>query len=433
MTLNFRRFLFISFVIIFTLAGIVVIYYTKGYRIDFSNFSVTKTGGVYIEANVSGFQIELGGKIYQDQSGLFKKSTLISNVIPKKYVVAIKKDGYYDYEKNIEVLPSQVVRLFNVLLVPKEIRSSFSQENISGNSMAAVSGDGKMLTLDSKKSIYYLYDFSSRPASPTNISSKIATLTSQKISSIWFYPQRDNTFIIKTLKGLYRTDISAKTFALIQSGIVGQVKIDGNNLYVIAQNQLPKTTKTLSTSSTVMSKLTTYDLVLNSQVSELQLPFDSSQIIDIEIGNGLTTILLSNGALYAYDSSGKQLYQIAHSAQRMIFSDDKSKLLFQDKDGKTFVYPFNDEQSVLDVPKNTSVRLKLVDTGHIVNVWWYPDSFHLILQYPDKITVSEVTQKNPNENFPIVSTSGNALYSFQEKILYVLDGGVLTFLDISKI
>ena len=307
------------------------------------------------------------------------------------------------------MLPSQVVRLLNVLLVPKEIQPFFSQENISGSSIVTASGNGKILILDSKKNVYYLYDFSSRPASPVNISSKIGALTSQKISSIWFYPQRDNTFVIKTLKGLYRADIGAKTFVSIQSGTIGQVEIDGNNLYAIVQNPASKTIKTSLAPQTAPSKITTYDLALNSQASEFQLPFDNSQIIDIGIGNGLTTILLSNGALYAYDSSGEQLYQIAHSAQRMVFSDDKSKLFFQDKDGKTFVYPFDDEQAVLDAPKNTSIRLRLVDTGHIANIWWYPDSFHLILQYPDKITVSEVTQKNPNENFPLTQCLGKCI------------------------
>lgn len=433
MTLNFRRFLFVLFVIIFALAGIVIVYYTKGYRIDFSNFSVVKTGGVYIEANVSGFQINLGDEIYQDQSNIFKKSTLISNVIPKKYALVIKKDGYYDYEKNIEVLPSQVVRLLNVLLVPKEIQPSFSQENILGNSIVAASGNGKILTLDSKKGTYYVYDFSSDPASFVNVSSKISALTSQKILSIWFNPQKDGTFIIKTSKGLYQVDINGKTFTSIQIGTIGQVKIDGNNLYAVVQNVPQKTSKIPSTSSVAPSKITTYDLVLNSQASEFQLPFSSSQITDIGIGNGIITVLLSDGALYAYDSSGSQLYQIAHSAQKMLFSQDKTKLFFQDMDGKTFIYTFDDEQTTLDVPKNTSVRLKLVDTGHISNIWWYPDSFHLILQYPDKITVSEVTQQNPNENFTITDTTGNAFYSAEEKTLYILDSGVITLLDISKI
>ncbi len=433
MSLNFRRFLFVLFVIIFAVAGTIIIYYTKGYRVDFSNFSIVKTGGVYIESNVAGFQIDLGKNVYNDQSGLFKKSTLISGILPKKYILTIKKDGYNDYEKNIEVLPSQVFRLFNVLLVPKTITPYFSATNILGDSIVDTSGR-KIITFDKEKNIYYLYDFSSMSAtssSPINITSKISPIIKQKIVSVWFNPQKDNTFIVQTAKGLYQIDLTAKIASPIQIGKIDSVSIQNNNLYALLENPIPK--KSLNTTSSPPSKIITYDLSLNSKVLEFNLPYGASSIVKFAPINNVVILLLSDGALYAYDFSGNQLYQIAHSAKMFSVSDDKNKIFFQDKDGKSFVYTFDDEKQFLDASQNISIGLKLIDTLNIDQVWWYPDSFHLILEYPNKITVAEVTQKNPNENFTLVNSFDEAFYSSTNKILYTIKSGTLNFWDISKI
>jgi len=428
MTLTSRRILFAFFVAAFVIAGVIVIYYTRGYRFDLSTFSITKTGAVYVEAQQSGIEILLGKNIYSDKSGLLKKGTLISNVIPKKYTLTIKKDGYFDYQKNIEVLPSQVTRIFNIYLVPKEIKPSLALKNLKGDVIIDVSSDGRMLAQDTQKGTYYLYNLSDNPVSPINFSSKISALTRQKILAVWFYPQTD-TFIIKTQKGVYRTDLNAKTVTAIQEGAIGAVEIDGNNLYAVIQNQTVKT-KTSPASSVALSKISVFDLVLNSKVSEFSLPYESSQIKAVDVAGGLTSLLLSDGSLYLYDSSGKQTLQIAHSAKRMAVSDDKSKIFFQDNDGKTFVYLFNEELMTLDAGKDSTLRLMLVDTAHIENAWWFPDSFHLLLQYPDKITLAEVTSKDPNENFLILnSQQGNAFYSPARKTFYVLNTGNLTGID----
>ncbi len=431
MSLNFRRFLFALFVIIFIVAGTIIIYYTKGYRVDFSNFSIVKTGGVYIESNVSGFQIDLGKTTYNDQSGLFKKSTLISGILPKKYSLTIKKNGYNDYEKNIEVFPSQVFRLFNVLLVPKTITPYSSTTNISGDFIVDALSN-KVITLNKDKNIYYLYDFSSASAtsSPINITSKISQILKQKITSIRLNPQKDNDFIIKTAKGLYQVDLTAKNSSLIQSGNVDLVNIQNNNLYALVENVIPK--KSINSTSSP-SKIITYDLSLNSKVSEFNLPYNASSVVQFEPINNIIMILLSDGSLYAYDFSGNQLYQVAHSARMFSVSDDKNKIFFQDMDGKSFVYTFDNEKQFLDAPQNISIGLKLVDALHVNQVWWYPDSFHLILEYPDKITIAEVTQKNPNESFSLVNSFDNAFYSSSDKILYTIKSGVIYLWDISKI
>jgi hypothetical protein len=431
MTLTNRRILFILFVMIFIVAGIALIYYTRGYRFDFSTYSITKTGAVYIEASQREIQIYLGKNAYPDKSGILKKGTLISNVIPKKYNLVIKKDGYYDYQKNIEVLPSQVVQIINVYLIPKKITPSPISKSVKGDAIIDVSADGRMLVSDSLKGIYYLYDLSDESPVATNFSSKLSALTRQKISAVWFYPQTD-AFIIKTSKGLYKADIPAKTISAIQEGTIGTVRIDGNNLYAVIQNP-PVKTKTSPASSSAPSKISVFDLVLGSKISEFSLPFQTDQIKTLDVSNDSVAMLLSNGSIFLYDLAGKQTAQIAHSARKASVSEDNSKLFFQDSDGKVFVYLFNEEFVPLGAAKNSTLRLMLVNSAHIENVWWFTDSFHILVQYPDKIMLAEITSKDPNEHFPITASLKNVFYSPLTKTLYTLDGGELEGIDMQTL
>ena len=431
MSLSYRRILFAIFFLIFIIVGAGVIFYTQGYRVDFSNLAVTRTGAVYIEANVQGYSVYLGKSVYPDKSGILKKGTLISDVIPKKYRLVIKKDGYIDYEKNIEVLPMQVVRLFNVNMVSSKTSSTELINGVKGDVISDVDQNNHVLTLDNQKNIYYLYDTGNPSAAAINMNSRLSAITRQKITGLWFYPQTSNIFIAQTAKGVYKLDLDSKTMTTIQEGVVSDIKIDGNNMYIIIQNTASKTIDL--SSSAAPSKVVIYDLILGSKITEFMLPFQSKQITDMDSGNNTVALLLSDGSLFLYDNSGKQLSQIAYLAKRMSISDDKSKIFFQDNDGKTFVYLFDDEISSLGAPKGSTIHLELVDISHINNIWWYPDSFHLIIAYPDKIYLAEVTTMDPNNRFPIANAQGYNFYSQQNKTIYNLNSGDLSSLDISGI
>lgn len=428
MSLSFRRILFGIFIVLFVLIGVGAIYYSQGYRFDFSTLSIQKTGAIYVEAFPKDVKIYIGNTLYQDKSGILQGGTLISNVIPKRYRVIIKKDGYLDYEKNVEVFPSQVVRLLNIRLIPQDIKSLLGTDGIKGMSVIDVSDDGKVLTLDQKTNIFYSVDFSQTPILQTNISQKISLLTKQKIGQILFYPQTDTSFIIATAKGVYKANTNAKTLSSIQDGSASIIRSERNNLYVLMPT--PPISPKISSTST---QLEIIDLVLNNKISEVKLPLISSSIKDFRIGNDVVALLLNNGALWLYDYSGKPVVQIAHSAKQIEFSEDKTKLMYQDKDGKIFAYLMEDELVSLDSKKGQAVRLSIIDSQKIQNIWWFPDSFHLMLQYPDKIVLAEVTSKEPNNHFLISPYRGSAYYDSASKKLYFLENGILTLYDIGAL
>ncbi|MDP3934605.1 MAG: PEGA domain-containing protein [Candidatus Giovannonibacteria bacterium] len=110
-----RRVLFYLAIIIFLLLLAPVILYSLGYGIG-SDFSIHKTGGIFIKASEAGAKVAIDKK--NKNTSLLANSALIKNLLPGKYQVSVEKDGFWKWAKTLAVLPEMVAER-NVLLVPK--------------------------------------------------------------------------------------------------------------------------------------------------------------------------------------------------------------------------------------------------------------------------------------------------------------------------
>jgi WD40 repeat protein len=63
-------------------------------------------------------EIFIDGKL-KKKTDFFFGSALIENLLPKKYKVQVKKEGYYPWEKNLEVREKEVNEAKNVVLIPE--------------------------------------------------------------------------------------------------------------------------------------------------------------------------------------------------------------------------------------------------------------------------------------------------------------------------
>ena len=103
MTKRFRRFIFWVFVVFFVVTSIIVALLAQGWRIDFSSFKLVKTGGIFIKTSAPGAKIYINDKYIESTSGILNHSKLISDLTPKNYNIFIYKDGYYPWNKIVEV------------------------------------------------------------------------------------------------------------------------------------------------------------------------------------------------------------------------------------------------------------------------------------------------------------------------------------------
>jgi len=118
MTKRGRTILFLIFLFLFLLTTPSVVFYSQGYRIDFENKKLTQTGGLFLKILPKQVEIYLDGKL-KKKTDFFFGSVLIENLLPKKYQIKIVKEGYYPWEKILEIKEKEVTEVKNIVLFPK--------------------------------------------------------------------------------------------------------------------------------------------------------------------------------------------------------------------------------------------------------------------------------------------------------------------------
>ncbi len=122
MTIRFRRFIFWIFVILFAVTSIIIILFAQGWRFDFDSFKIVKTGGIFIKTTVSGAKIYVNDKYTGSTAGLLNYTKLIDDLTPKNYNLFIHKEGYYPWNKMVEVKNGLVTELISITLFPLDLK-----------------------------------------------------------------------------------------------------------------------------------------------------------------------------------------------------------------------------------------------------------------------------------------------------------------------
>ncbi len=115
MTRYVRRTIFYFFVFVFIVAAPLTIMYAMGYSYDWQKNAIVQTGGLYLKSEPSNAQIMINGKT----KGTTNR--LISRLAPRTWSVQISKNGFYSWNKNLDVLPKIVTEARNVFLFPQKI------------------------------------------------------------------------------------------------------------------------------------------------------------------------------------------------------------------------------------------------------------------------------------------------------------------------
>jgi hypothetical protein len=422
------------FCTLFVVFSIAAIYYSQGYRVDFSTLSLKKIGALYIETQQSPVQIYLNQHLFKDKSGIFTKGTFISSILPKRYRLVIRKEGFRDYEKNIAVEPAQVVRLFNVDLVPVSL--SYAMEFPAASTrLVAVRSGKKLLAYDEASSTYLLIDFGSqeKALSPADLGAQFSAIAKQKPVSLSFNPRRSGSFIARTAQGIFSFDLDGR-LAELYGKPAGDMRITSDAVAILAA---PTSTKAVASSRKAVPAASTSTLSLlqpdsGALIRTLELPMPLAAVRDIRTSKDYTAALSSSGSLVLYSASDKAWKEVAHSARFMSFSDDGQKLLYQDKDGKVFILMLERDLETLGANKGDIIRLSLADAEQIQDILWYDDSYHLILKYPNAVRFAEVTAQEPNNQYALYEGRyDEAVYEPADNLLVIRHGGTASVLDMN--
>lgn len=450
MDLKTRRFIFYGFFLFFFLLSIGLIFYSQGWRFDFENFALQKTGAAYIETIPKSVIIKLNDEIIPDQSGLIKNGTLIPNLLPKNYKIEIQKDGYLTYRKNISVEPSIVSELINVILIPQKFEKNAVIEKLKGSEIIDLNAK-RIIVKNPQNKTYYLYKFN-EPVMALNINASFDNLFKkpEAIERAALHPFNEDRLIVKSVKGLYVFD--ARKF---QIETIFQNKKDdkilawtvaNSNIYIIKSN-LP-TQAGLPAQASLSAQAETYavysyNLITKTEFELIPLPDKSSIITEMKISDAGSEIgFLSKSSssmqtnnLSIFNLKEKKIRQIANNVKIFSFSPDNKKLFFIDDNNKINIYFIEDWNKNFKKKAGDTAIFDLKNKGLIKNAYWHKDSYNLFIEYigENKNTFVDfmgIDDRPPLNQYPIIAEFENNHYNADQNLLYFTQNKTLYFVKI---
>ncbi len=153
MTLIHRRIVYVFFILIFLIAAPIIILRVSGYRFNFARRDWQKTGMIFLETKPSEVNVYLEGALVGN-----KTPVNLKDLVPNKYNLKIEKEGFQNWEKEIQVIEGQTreiqyVRLFRSGQVPKLLAGKEiiqTAPEIKNNKILALAkdeNDGEVLIL----------------------------------------------------------------------------------------------------------------------------------------------------------------------------------------------------------------------------------------------------------------------------------------------
>ncbi len=112
---------FIVFFLVFLAVAPFILLYSFGYNWT-KNFSLLKTGGVYVYSSETGANLYVND-VLDNSTSVFQHGLLVKDLHPNTYLIKITKDGYIDWRKNIKVEEEKVAEAYP-FLIPKQITTT---------------------------------------------------------------------------------------------------------------------------------------------------------------------------------------------------------------------------------------------------------------------------------------------------------------------
>lgn len=121
MTRKKRFTIFLIFTILFILTSIVLIAYSRGWRISPKELRIVQTGGIFINTFPEEAHIHLNGAEKKRPKLALSSELLIDKLTPKTYELEISADNFQSWYQQVSVQSGFVNSFQNIVLFPKHI------------------------------------------------------------------------------------------------------------------------------------------------------------------------------------------------------------------------------------------------------------------------------------------------------------------------
>ena len=432
-----RKILFFVFFLIFLLGAPLIILYYQGYRFDLEKKSLTQTGGLFLKVTPKQAEIYIDGELVK-KTDFFFGSTLIENLLPKKYKIEIKKEEYFPWEKILEIRAKEVTEGKNIVLFPENINFEILLKNV-GNFW--FSPDEKKIILKETVPegpgnwVLKLYDLErnikSHLIGEKDIYTKGADLMGLKFSSdskeIYLdigMKEQEKNFVLKLDK--VPTVLTEREADVLPENIIASQTFNGDNYYLDNFGHLFK-----SPSAAKGEKLT-----------EKPFPIKSETKYVLEIFGNF--IFLEEGEnLYLFNTDSKSFDPFLEKIRDLKISPDGKKLVYF-SDSEIWVLFLKEKLNPLSKKAGEKILLVRLFSEKIESVFWL-NSDYLIFNAGDKIKITEIDERDKLniveiaevDELPFISThrplseearvfkEAEIFFNQIDKKLYVLSDGNL--------
>lgn len=383
MPIYLRRIIFWLFVVTFTITGPLLVLYTAGYRLNWQNGHVIRTGVISISSVPRHATVWLDGEDTRQ-----KTPHVFKQLLPHEYTVRLEKDNYIPWEGTVQVDSGQTVSLQNILLYLDAPSETLFDTHIQALSVNPSGSMIAYLTQQAGWNELWLYDLVLQEHQlisqsvtvldadelqllwssdggylvlfETNVGPRLYTaagdplqidLPALPVTRVAWHPSNNHLLYLSTSSGLVQYDLSRGSSTLLEQTDKQSIQLDASILTFADNGDQTEVQQIIGKDKRVLALLDSgnYELVMRDR-SFLLLQNDHEEIFLLDI-DAQEPILLERAAT-SFDWLASQ--------HLLVFSDGSEVNVYN---ANTHEITFLTRQSLV-----------------IESVLWHPVGQHLIVQ-----------------------------------------------------
>ena len=412
MTKKTRTTLFITCLFLFICATPVAVLYSQGYRFNFEEKKFIQTGGIFFKTQPKQAEIYLDGKLKKKTSFIFG-SLLVSNLIPNKYEVQVKKEGYHSWQKTLEVKERQVTEAKSIVLFPEDVTLDVLTQGVE---KLWFSPDQRKIILKENTQNNWalkLYEIDKDLKSHLIDNRDISTKSSNLLSLEFSEDSKEVTILVELTESIRYFKFSLDTFPPILTQTAPPSPLPQN---IITQKEI----------NTDTYALINLGHLYKNQDKLTQTPFPIKQETEYKLEIFRDFIfLLENEDLYQFDKETQSFEKILEGIQYLKMSPDKNRLAcFSNQE--IWILFLSDVNGGLQKKAGDKVFLIRL-SGKIDNPFWL-NSHYLIFNMGEVVKITEVDERDRVNIIDIAEIKNPEIFwNKTDKRLYILSEGNLYF------
>ena len=425
MTLRYRRIIYLVFIAVFLIIAPIITLYSTGYRYNFKKNKIEKTGILNIDSQPRGALIYLNGQ-YQN-----KTPARFTNLLPDRYQVKVEKDGYYPWQKDLEVksnlttfakdivlfkqnLPVNIVageiNIFEISPNQGKIIYSLTNQNTEELRLINLKNQSDSLIQQLNNRSYNQLEFVGWSPSQNKALLKevigdfnqylivdavtleikeLFDVTRLNFSQVNWPDSTDNYLYGLRQAVLYQIDLANNSSRTLLSANIDNFQIKGEEIYLI----------TKIGSQAFLDKTSLQNQKI-SEIERIKLPSPSEYTLQPSNPGNLVLLDKKNNDLFIITADSFAAQDISQN----IILQDKAKKIVWSKDFKIILYYTDFEISTFNFEKKQ--KNLVTRYGEIIDqALWYPDNKYVIYRLKNSIRAIEAESDESKNDLELTKLS----------------------------